>query len=698
MGPSTILSTEEEERISQWVVEVAKAGFPITKTALLDTVAKLIKEINRDTPFINGRPGRKWFQGFLRRHPTISLKSAEKLTGYRGLLTEAQIRNWFAEVFSYLEVNNYCDILEDGSRIFNADETAFALCPKTAKVLAPRGEKNVYDVSRTSEKENVTVLITVSGTGNLAPPMPVFPYKRLPADIVRAIPKGWGVGKSDSGWMTGEVFYEYMCNVFEPWLTEQEIPRPVLFFVDGHKSHLTMQLSNFLRATQIILVALHPNATHVLQPLDVAVFFPLKSKWKTHVRKWLMEHESERVSKQNMAEILADVIKESLTETMIRNGFRACGIFPFNPDNVNYSKCITKVNNNRQEVPNESYEKVPNRIREELINHKLFLESLIPVELLRQLQEHDASKDWSGEDSVTELYNVWKKLENMIQNSRGILEGHAGGLCDEIETQSPELADNEPHLNLSTETNGGNNAETFVTTNLQCSTTPSPKNYQDIPTTSRNTLSSCSENLYYMQQSTPIKIPDDILTTDQSTETTNASPFTKVLFWPKEKEDSRKRRVTEKVPSVVTSQLWQEYYEKKETKKEQKEREIQSRKRAREEKKAKGNEEEKRRNTARKPNCDKRKTNKKQNCDERVEWKCYKCEIFWKNQGFFEKKCKWLKCITCEHRAHNVCISTQHLQKIEMDTSGGEFLCDICNKKNESSDDEPFDEDDNTID
>ncbi|KAI4463196.1 hth cenpb-type dna-binding domain [Holotrichia oblita] len=377
MGPSTILSTEEEERISQWVVEVAKAGFPITKTALLDTVAKLIKEI-RDTPFINGRPGRKWFQGFLRRHPTISLKSAEKLTGYRGLLTEAQIRNWFAEVFSYLEVNNYCDILEDGSSIFNADETAFALCPKTAKVLAPRGEKNVYDVSRNSENENIMVPITV------------------------------------------------------------------------------------------------------------------------------------------------------------------------------------------QEVPNESYEKVPNRNREELVNHKLFLESLIPVELLRQLQEHDASKDWSGEDSVTELYNVWKKLENMT---------------------------------------------------YRC----------DIP--------------------------------------------------------------------VVAGVL-----RKKETKKQQKEREIQSRKRAREEKKAKGDEEKKRRRTARKPNCDERKTNKKQNCDERVEWKCYKCEIFWKNQGFFEKKCKWLKCITCEHRAYNVCISRQHLQKIEMDTSGGEFLCDICNKKNESSDDEPFDEDDNIID
>lgn len=134
----------------------------------------------------------------MRRHPAISLKTAEKLTGYRSQLSEPQIRHWFSEVSTYLEENQNLDVLEDGDRIFNADETAFALCPKTGKVLAPRGEKILYDISKTSDKENVTVLFTVSGSGKVAPPMPVFPYKRLRADIVRSIPKGWGVGKSDS--------------------------------------------------------------------------------------------------------------------------------------------------------------------------------------------------------------------------------------------------------------------------------------------------------------------------------------------------------------------------------------------------------------------------------------------------------------------------------------------------------------------
>lgn len=43
--------------------------------------------------------------------------------------------------------------------------------------------------------------------------------------------------------------------------------------------------------------------------------------------------------------------------------------------------------------------------------------------------------------------------------------------------------------------------------------------------------------------------------------------------------------------------------------------------------------------------------------------------------------------------AHCVCVSRQHLQKIGLDTFNGELLCEIGNKKTESSSDEPFDED-----
>ncbi|XP_011858222.1 PREDICTED: uncharacterized protein LOC105555789 [Vollenhovia emeryi] len=79
--------------------------------------------------------------------------------------------------------------------------------------------------------------------------------------------------------MTSKSFYEYIANVFYPWLLSHKIKLPVILYVDGHSSHLTMPLSEFCRDKGIEVIALPPNATHILQPLDVGFFGPLKKNW-----------------------------------------------------------------------------------------------------------------------------------------------------------------------------------------------------------------------------------------------------------------------------------------------------------------------------------------------------------------------------------------------------------------------------------
>lgn len=82
------------------------------------------------------------------------------------------------------------------------------------------------------------------------------------------------------GWMTADSFYQYVSTKFYPWLVNNNIEFPVVLYVDGLTSHMTLALSQFCKEKQIELIALYPNATHIIQPLDVAVFHPLKSKWK----------------------------------------------------------------------------------------------------------------------------------------------------------------------------------------------------------------------------------------------------------------------------------------------------------------------------------------------------------------------------------------------------------------------------------
>ncbi|KAF2889493.1 hypothetical protein ILUMI_16680 [Ignelater luminosus] len=99
-------------------------------------------------------------------------------------------------------------------------------------------------------------------------------------EVVKSVPQGWGVGHSDSGWMKKEIFYEYVANVFYSNIVNAKVEFPVLLFVDGHKTHLDIKLSDLCSNLQIILVALYANTTRILKPADVLAFNPLKTGWR----------------------------------------------------------------------------------------------------------------------------------------------------------------------------------------------------------------------------------------------------------------------------------------------------------------------------------------------------------------------------------------------------------------------------------
>jgi DDE superfamily endonuclease len=60
---------------------------------------------------------------------------------------------------------------------------------------------------------------------------------------------------------------------------EQETTLSVVLYMDGHRSHLSMDLSLFCRENGIFLFILYPNATHILRPADVGIFAPVKKQW-----------------------------------------------------------------------------------------------------------------------------------------------------------------------------------------------------------------------------------------------------------------------------------------------------------------------------------------------------------------------------------------------------------------------------------
>jgi len=106
---------------------------------------------------------------------------SESITFSRALVSEQNIRQWFKNIASFLKEKKLENI--DSRRVFNANETALLLNPKSGTVLAEKGTKNVYNIIGNNDKENVTVLVTANAAGELAPITIPPPEER--ANIIR---------------------------------------------------------------------------------------------------------------------------------------------------------------------------------------------------------------------------------------------------------------------------------------------------------------------------------------------------------------------------------------------------------------------------------------------------------------------------------------------------------------------------------
>lgn len=128
------------------------------------------------------------------------------------------------------------------------------ICLKMKNVIAPRGARNVYEIDNGNSKLNLTVLFTFSASGVTTPPIVVFPYKRLSASVGRSVPDDWGIGVTSGGWMNTELFCEYLKNIFYPYLKKEKIEFPVILFIDGLSSHVTLEVSKLCSELEIIFL------------------------------------------------------------------------------------------------------------------------------------------------------------------------------------------------------------------------------------------------------------------------------------------------------------------------------------------------------------------------------------------------------------------------------------------------------------
>lgn len=274
-----------------------------------------------------------------------------------------------------------------------------------------RGSRNVYETERNNSKLAVTVMFSFYASGESVPPTVIYPYKSIPSTIAQSVPSTWGIAKSDKGWMTADVFRDYIRNVLNPDLERRGVKKPVLYFVDGHSSHINLETSKMCRDLGIILIALYPNATRIMQPADVSCFKPLKNGWPKAVAKLRRNDPNAKVTLQNFAPVLLDCIRNSLTRLIIKKGFRASGLFPWDFNAIDLTKftSISKTKDDQDDIMLEERES-DSDVQRQLVKAKHALGECASALGVNRINKFKGSFVCLDNDEEKDLFDVFEVI------------------------------------------------------------------------------------------------------------------------------------------------------------------------------------------------------------------------------------------------------------------------------------------------
>ena len=171
-----------------------------------------------------------------------------------------------------------------------------------------------------------------SATGLYLPPMVVYKALHVYTSWMEGGPINTSYASSKSGWFDTRSFEIWFFSIFLPHA--KILAGPKVMIGDNLASHFSNAVISSCKQENIRFCPLIPNTTHILQPLDVAVFRPTKIIWRTILDNWRMESRSTGCIPKDAFPQLLSRVCHKLQSDHLMSGFAACGIVPLNRHKV----------------------------------------------------------------------------------------------------------------------------------------------------------------------------------------------------------------------------------------------------------------------------------------------------------------------------------------------------------------------------
>jgi len=335
------LTRRQETFLVEWILEQDSQGFPPSHLRAREMACQLLRSNGDTNPL-----GKDWIHKFIKRNPAVASVVGRRIEASRIAGTTQEALRDFYKLFKEIE-SRYNIQLAD---IWNMDEHGIALgvCTNT-QVLASSAKARTYQKSPET-REWVSIIETINPAGKAIKPLVIFKGKEPQSTWFEQETPDWTYTTSENGWTSNRIALGWLNCVFLPQ-TQTDTKRHRMLIMDGHGSHIDIEFMWICKQNKVQLVFLPPHSSHVLQPLDLGVFSPLKTRYRRTISELSCLDDAAPVKKQRFIIAYNLAREEALTDRTLRSGWKAAGIFPWNPEKGLKSSQVKQPIQTRQCTP-----------------------------------------------------------------------------------------------------------------------------------------------------------------------------------------------------------------------------------------------------------------------------------------------------------------------------------------------------------
>ncbi|KAF4529707.1 hypothetical protein B566_EDAN017955, partial [Ephemera danica] len=333
-GGQTCVNQEEEELIKTHLLMLCDYGLPMDTYDLRVVTKMYLDRAGRTVnQFSKNLPGPDWARSFIRRHDLrqrISGNISQQRAAVSPEITNKFFDHYEKEIYGEL---NGVKVPIPPSNVWNYDETNLTDDPGHKRVICKRGLRYPERTVNAS-KSATSIMFCGNADGEMLPPYVVYKAARVYTSWTENGPPRARYNCSPSGW--------FDTNIFEDWFFSLALPRfrqlegPVILTGDNLSSHISIKVLEACKENDIKLIFLPPNSTHLMQPLDVSFFHPMKVFWRRVVWEFKQSMAMKYINKCIFPSLLAkmmDALSVNGAKTL-KNGFRKTGLYPVNRNAV----------------------------------------------------------------------------------------------------------------------------------------------------------------------------------------------------------------------------------------------------------------------------------------------------------------------------------------------------------------------------